>query len=153
MNWLIEKTYDFRRTLTVQPQKLLWTYNICLQIIWWKIIWWTKYDVKIFGKKSNEPKITQKEISKQLGFSDRTIKRYRVDINMDCPYNRKKYGKKSNKSSSTITQTQTHTTIEKTKKDKNNKKNDLKVGSVLKNDHQDQKTKFVTIIRKMVNNV
>ena len=39
--------------------------------------------------KSNEPKITQKEISKQLGFSDGTIKRYRDDINMDSPYNRK----------------------------------------------------------------
>ena len=38
--------------------------------------------------KFNNPKLTQKQISKQLGFSDSTIKRYRDDIKMDSPYRR-----------------------------------------------------------------
>ena len=37
--------------------------------------------------KSNNPKMTQKEISKELGFSDSTIPRYRKDINMTSPHN------------------------------------------------------------------
>ena len=41
--------------------------------------------------KSNEPKLTQKYICNQFGFSDKTIKRYRDDINMDCLYKRDKY--------------------------------------------------------------
>ena len=36
--------------------------------------------------KYNNPRMTQKEICKQLGFSDSTIKRYRDDIKMDSPY-------------------------------------------------------------------
>ena len=35
--------------------------------------------------KSNESKLTQKEISKQLGFADSTSERYRDDINMESP--------------------------------------------------------------------
>ena len=34
--------------------------------------------------KSNEPNLTQKQISKQLGCSDSTFKRYRHDTQMDC---------------------------------------------------------------------
>ena len=40
---------------------------------------------KFMEIKTNEPKLTQKEFSKQLGFSDSTIKRYRDDINTDSP--------------------------------------------------------------------
>ena len=36
--------------------------------------------------KSNNPKLTQKEIAKELGYSDSTLKRYRNDINMQSPY-------------------------------------------------------------------
>ena len=80
--------------------------------------------------KAKDPKLTQKQISRQLGFSDSTIKRYRHDINMDSPYNRNKYRKKNKKSNTSITRSQTYTTNENTK---NNKKNDLKVGSFLEN--------------------
>ena len=45
--------------------------------------------------KSNEPRLTQKEIGNQLGFSDSTTKRYRDDILMDSPYNRNKIKKKT----------------------------------------------------------
>ena len=41
-------------------------------------------------KKSNEPKLTQQQISRQLRFSDSTIKRYRDENKMDIPYNRNK---------------------------------------------------------------
>ena len=35
--------------------------------------------------KINEPKLTQKKISKQLGSSNSSIKRYRNDVHMDSP--------------------------------------------------------------------
>ena len=37
-------------------------------------------------EKHNNPNLTQKEICKQLGVTDRTIRRYRDDIKMDSPY-------------------------------------------------------------------
>ena len=85
---------------------------------------------------------------------------------MDSPYKRIKFRKKNNKSNATITETQSHTTNEKTKNNKNtesNKKNDLKGGdpnnfhmtgkkfieqafsnSSIENNQED-KTKFITI--------
>ena len=47
--------------------------------------------------KTNEPTLTQKHFSKQLVYSGCTIKRYRDDINMDSPSNRKKHKKKTTK--------------------------------------------------------
>ena len=37
-------------------------------------------------EKYNNPKLTQKQICNQLGFTDRFIRRYRDDIKMDSPY-------------------------------------------------------------------
>ena len=37
-------------------------------------------------EKYNNPKLTQKQICNQLGFSDRSIRRCRDDIKMDSPY-------------------------------------------------------------------
>ena len=94
--------------------------------------------LKFMEIKSNEPRLTQKQISNQLGFSDSSIKRFRDDIQMDNPYKRYNYRKKKNKSNTTITET--HITKENTrtnKNTKNNKKNDLKAGSVLENDQAD----------------
>ena len=53
--------------------------------------------------RSNNPRMTQKQICNQIGTSDSTIKRYRNDINMDSPYNRKNYKKKKPKKSPDIT--------------------------------------------------
>ena len=56
-------------------------------------------------EKYNNPRLTQKEICNQLGFTDRTIRRYKDDIKMDSPYrinNNKK--KKPKQSPSTITE-------------------------------------------------
>ena len=47
--------------------------------------------------RSNNPRMTQKQICNQLGTSDSTIKRYRNDINMDSPYNRNNYKRKKPK--------------------------------------------------------
>ena len=44
--------------------------------------------------KSNEPKITQKQISEQKVYSDSTIKRNRDDNIIDSPCNRKLYRQK-----------------------------------------------------------
>ena len=48
---------------------------------------------KVKRIKSNETKLTQEVISKQLRFSDSTIKRYRDDIQMDSPIYRKITGR------------------------------------------------------------
>ena len=49
--------------------------------------------------KYNNPKLTQKESCNQLGFTDRTIRRYTDDFKMDSPYrinnNKKKKPKQS----------------------------------------------------------
>ena len=74
---------------------------------------------------------------------------------MDSPYIRSKYRKKSTKSDTTITKTQSHGLNENTKNNKNtksNKKNDLKGGSVLENNQED-KTKFITLAIRKVDNV
>ena len=41
---------------------------------------------KFMEIKNDNPKMTQKEICKEIGLSDRTIARYRKDINMQSPY-------------------------------------------------------------------
>ena len=69
-----------------------------------------KMMLKFMEIKTNEPKLTQKQISNQLGFSDSTIKRFRDDIQMDSPYKRNKYRKKN----TSKTQTQTHKPKENT---------------------------------------
>ena len=78
--------------------------------------------LKFMEIKSNEPKLTQKQISMQLGISDSTIKRYKDDIIMHSPYNRNKYEKKTTKSniSSINSTSQTKTATENT--NNNNKK-------------------------------
>ena len=53
--------------------------------------------LKFMEVKSNEPKLTQKQICNQLGFSDSTIKRYRDDTSMDSPYKRNNYKKRNTK--------------------------------------------------------
>ena len=52
--------------------------------------------LKFMEIKSNEHRITQKQICNQLGFSDSTIKRHRDDIQMDSPCIRNEYRKKNN---------------------------------------------------------
>ena len=47
--------------------------------------------------RSNNPRMTQKQICSQIGTSDSTIKRYRNDIAMDSPYNRNNYENKKPK--------------------------------------------------------
>ena len=121
-------------------------------------------------KRSNNPRMTQNQICKQLGTSDSTIKRYRDDISMDKPYKRNTYKKKTNnqKSNTTITSTQDPPKNEnsKTTTNKKTKNNILKGGnpndeqpfqidkadSVLEN-KQEYNTKFITIARRTVENV
>ena len=64
-----------------------------------------------------QPKL-KKRVSKQLGFTDSTIKRYRDDFNMDSPYNRKKFKKKNTKLHTLITETQTNTSNKNTESKK-----------------------------------
>ena len=85
--------------------------------------------LKLKEIKSNEPRLTQKQVCNKLRYSNSAIKRYRDDLQIDSSYSRNKYRKK-NKSNTSITQTQSNTKNKKTKGNKNNKKNDLKGGSV-----------------------
>ena len=83
--------------------------------------------------KFNNPKLTQKEICKQLGFSDSTIKRYRDDIKMDSPYRRNNHKKKKPKQSPDTTTENTKTVIDepsKYKRIKNRTKSEIKGGNI-----------------------
>ena len=92
--------------------------------------------------KSNNPRMTQNQTCKQLGTSDSAIKRYRDHIQMDSPYNRNNYKKKSHKQKP-LTVTGDHsknTNIETTNESNKNKiiekciknrlKNELKGGNI-----------------------
>ena len=110
---------------------------------------------KFMEIKSNEPKLTQKQVCNQLSCSDSTIERYRDDISVDSPYKRNKDRKKNRKSNSTVTQSQNQSTNENTRNKKNtksNEKNELKIGSVFENNQEDD-NKFITIAGRMVDNV
>ena len=77
--------------------------------------------LKHMERKSSDPKLLQKEISKQLGFSDSTIKRYRDGINMASLYNGNNYIEKNRKSNTSIIQTQNQTLSENTKNNRSTK--------------------------------
>ena len=119
---------------------------------------------------SIERKLTQTEISKQLGFSDSFIKRYRDDISMDSPYNRNNYKKKTTKrkTNTNLTSTQDQPKLENSKftTNRKTKKNLLEGGKpnnepALQNDeansnlenNQEDNTKFINIARRMVDNI
>ena len=94
-------------------------------------------------EKYNNPKLTQKEICNQLGFTDRTIRRYRDDIKMDSPY-RINNNKKKKPKQSLVTKTENISKNENTrsvrdqssrkkiieKRNKNRLKNDVKGGNI-----------------------
>ena len=116
-------------------------------------------------EKYNNPKLNQKEICNQLGFTDRTIRRFRDDFKMDSPYrinnNKKKKPKQSpdtksvpnKKSKKNVMKggniSDIHTLSGKELIDQGFK-ND-KADSILENKQEDNK-KYFTIARKMVNN-
>ena len=120
--------------------------------------------------KTKNSRLTQKQICKQLGNSDSTIKRYRDDIIMDSPYKRNNYKKRTakQKTNTNITSTQDPPKNENSKSttNKKTKNNVLKGGNPdveelnnqtfsnnsVENNQEDNK-KFITIARRMVDNV
>ena len=125
-------------------------------------------------EKYNNPKLTQKQICTQLGFTDRTIRRYRDDIKMDSPYRINNNKKKTPKQKpSIITEDHSKNEIIKTTTSKRSKSNVIKGGnisnihtisgkelidqsfesdkanSILEN-KQEGKTKLITIARRLV---
>ena len=110
-------------------------------------------------EKYNNPKLTQKEICNQLGFIDRTIRRYRDDIKMDSPYrinhNKKKNTKSvpNKKSKNNVIKggniSDIHTISGRELIDQTFQ--DDKINSILENKPEDNK-KLITIARRMVNN-
>ena len=71
--------------------------------------------------KSDEPILTQKQISNQLGYSDSTTKRYRFHMNMNSPYKGGDY-KKSGAKQKTSTSTKENSKYITLKKTKNTPK-------------------------------
>ena len=129
--------------------------------------------------RSNNRNMTQKQICKQLGFSDSTIKRYRNDINMDSPHRINKNNKTPKKKPSTITEvvSKNENTKSVTEEDKNKKiekriknklKNEIKGGNISdihtisgkelidqafdSDNKQEDNTKLITIARRLVDN-
>ena len=102
--------------------------------------------------KTTEPILTQKQFSKQLGYSDSTFKRYRDNNNMESPYIRKKLKKPLNrKHQFTSSSIQVHATNQHKKNNKNFKKKDLKDGLLL--EEQGNKTNYITFARIVVDNI
>ena len=127
-------------------------------------------------EKYNNPRLTQKEICNQLGFTDRTIRRYRDDIKKDSPYRKSNHKKKKPKQSPD-TKTKNISKNENTKSVPNEKsKNNVikggnvsdihtisgkelidqafqndKAKTILENKPED-KTKLITIARRMADN-
>ena len=88
-------------------------------------------------EKYNNPRLTQKKICNRLQLSDRTIRRFRNDTNMDSPYrinnNKKKKPKtenisKNENTKSVIDEASKNKIIEK--RIKNRLKNDIKGGNI-----------------------
>ena len=119
-------------------------------------------------EKFNNPKLIQKEICKQLGFTDRTIRRYRDDIKMDSPYRINNSKKKTPKQKpSTVTEDHSKNENIKPITSKRSKNNVIKGGNIsdihtisgkelidqaiLENKPED-KTKLITIARRMIDN-
>ena len=132
--------------------------------------------------RSNNRRMTQKEICNQLGFSDSTIKRYRNDINMDSLYNRNIYKRKKTKKTPDITTENNKTVIDESSKNKiiekrikNRFKNEIKAGNFsdihtisgkeltdqafesdkansILENKQEDNTKLITIARRLVDN-
>ena len=128
-------------------------------------------------EKYNNPRLTQKEICNQLGFTDRTIRRYRDGIKTDSPYRLKNNKKKTPKQKpSTVTENISKNENTKSVTNKKSKNNVIKVGnisdthtlsgkelidhtfendkanSILENKQEDNK-RYITIARRMVDNV
>ena len=128
-------------------------------------------------EKYNNPKLTQKEICKNLGFSDSTIKRYRDDIKMESPYRRNNNKKKKpTQKQSTVTEDISKNENTKSVTNKRSKNNVIKGGntsdthsisdkelidyafendkanSILETKPEDNK-KYITIARRMVDGV
>ena len=127
-------------------------------------------------EKYNNPKLTQKQICNQLGFTDRTIRRYRDDIKMDSPYRINNHKKKTPKQKPpTVTENISENENTKSVTNKRSKNNVMKGGNIsdihtisgkefieqiLQNDKansilenkQEDNTKFITIARRMVDN-
>ena len=88
--------------------------------------------------RSNNPRMTQKQICKDLGTCDSTIKRYRDDIQMASPYRINNNKKKAPKQKpSTVTEIVSKPAIDETSKSKiiekrlkNRLKNEIKGGNV-----------------------
>ena len=127
-------------------------------------------------EKYNNPRLTQKEICNQLGFTDRTIRRYRDDIKMDSPYRINNHKKKTpREKTSTVTENISKNENTKSVTNKKSKNNVIKGGnvsdihtisgkeltdqafqndkadSILENNEEDS-TKLITIARRMIYN-
>ena len=127
-------------------------------------------------EKYNNLRLTQKEICNQLGFTDRTIRRYRDDIKMDSSYRINNHKKISPRQKpSTVTEDHSKNENRKPITSKRSKNNVIKGGNIsdihtisgkelieqtfqtdkanpiLENKQEDNK-KFITIARRMVDN-
>ena len=82
-------------------------------------------------EKYNNPRITQKQNCNQLGFTDRTIRRYRDDIKMDSPYRINNHKKKTPKQKpSTVTEDHSKNENMKPTTSKRSKNNVIKSGNI-----------------------
>ena len=112
-------SYDIMvKSRSIEPSDLIRTYKLdrCCDFM---------------EEKYNNPKLTQKQICNQLGFTDRTIRRYRDDIKMDSPY-RINHNKKKTPKQKPSTVTEDHSKNENIKPitSKRSRNNVIKGGNI-----------------------
>ena len=109
---------------------------------------------KFMDIKSNNPKLTQKQIAKQIGSSDSNLSRYRKDINTTSPY--KSYNTRKNVTdcqNTSIYLTNCQEEVSKNVTDRHKSKTNLKGGALLEIGNLGENKNFITIVRNMVDNV
>ena len=101
--------------------------------------------LKFLQKKSKEPEIRQKQICDKIGYSDSTLsdrETILLKIVLTVEINREKK----------LLRKQNPKLIKQLKILETVKKNDLKSGSVLQNNDQEDNTKFISLARKKIDN-
>ena len=108
--------------------------------------------LKFMEIETHETTLTQKQFSKQLGYSYSTIKGYRDNKKLNSPYKKNSKRKPLNQIHHFISSSnQVHAANQHTKNNKNIKKKDLKGGAF--SEEQGNKPNYITIARNVLDNM
>ena len=116
-----------------------------------------QYELDLMAKfteiKSNDPKLTQKRIAKQIGFSDSTLSWFREDIKMQSPNKATNFCKNVTDRQNTPNCVTDHQNVTIRQTTSNYVTDHHKVTSKSKGGAFDEEDNFITIARNVVDNI